>query len=85
MPPFFFVTDLATARTENGETCLHLTGIYGALEVTKLLLKRGADPNVRSTFEQVRSLKVRVSIEQQYLSLYLTQIDFQFRIWFRRV
>mmetsp|Transcript_14662 Transcript_14662/g.25405 ORF Transcript_14662/g.25405 Transcript_14662/m.25405 type:complete len:233 (-) Transcript_14662:213-911(-) len=40
------------ARTENGETPLHLTGIYGHSEITKLLLQKGADPNARSTFEQ---------------------------------
>jgi len=39
------------AFTENGETCLHLTGIYGHSAVTKLLLKKGADPNIRSTYE----------------------------------
>jgi ankyrin repeat protein len=78
-----FATDWATARTENGETCLHLTGINGATEVTKLLLERGADPNVRSTFEEVRGLKVRVSLELQYLSSYLTHMDSHF--WFCRV
>ena len=44
----------ANARTENGETCLHLAGIQGFPQVTKLLLEHGADPNVRSTYEQVR-------------------------------
>jgi Ankyrin repeats (3 copies) len=40
-------------RTENGETCLHLTGIYGHSDVTKFLLSEGhADPNIRSTYEQ---------------------------------
>jgi hypothetical protein len=39
------------AYTENGETCLHLTGIYGQSSVTKVLLKKGADPNIRSTFD----------------------------------
>lgn len=38
-------------RTKNGETCLHLTGIYGHAPATKLLLDTGADPNVRSTYE----------------------------------
>mmetsp|Transcript_2658 Transcript_2658/g.5753 ORF Transcript_2658/g.5753 Transcript_2658/m.5753 type:complete len:220 (-) Transcript_2658:186-845(-) len=41
-----------TARTAHGETCLHLTGIYGKAGVTALLLQRGADPNVRSTYEK---------------------------------
>ena len=40
------------AHTENGETCLHLTGIYGHSSVTKVLLTKGADPNVRSTYEK---------------------------------
>ena len=42
-------------RTENGESCLHLTGIYGHSSVTKHLLedaKIKADPNIRSTFDQ---------------------------------
>jgi ankyrin repeat protein len=39
------------ARTDNGEACLHLTGIYGHSEVTRLLLQKGADPNIRSTYE----------------------------------
>lgn len=46
-----FVKDWVNARTDNGETCLHLTGIYGATQVTELLLQKGADPNVRSTYE----------------------------------
>jgi ankyrin repeat protein len=37
-------------RTKNGETCLHLTGIYGHAPVTRLLLEGGADPNARSTY-----------------------------------
>jgi ankyrin repeat protein len=39
------------ARTDNGESCLHLTGIYGHSQVTLLLLQKGADPNIRSTYE----------------------------------
>jgi ankyrin repeat protein len=42
----------ANAYTENGETCLHLTGIFGHSAVTKILLNKGADPNIRSTFEK---------------------------------
>ncbi|KAG7373155.1 ankyrin repeat domain protein [Nitzschia inconspicua] len=44
--------DWVHARTENGETPLHLTGIYGHDQITKLLLEHGADPNARSTFEK---------------------------------
>lgn len=40
------------AYTQNGETCLHLTGIYGADRVTEILLGNGADPNIRSTYEK---------------------------------
>jgi ankyrin repeat protein len=42
--------DWVHRRTDNGETCLHLTGIYGHAPVTSLLLESGADPNVRSTY-----------------------------------
>ncbi|VEU41876.1 unnamed protein product [Pseudo-nitzschia multistriata] len=42
----------ANARTPNGETCLHLAGIYGASSVTALVLEHGGDPNVRSTYEK---------------------------------
>lgn len=44
--------DWVNASTDNGETCLHLTGIYGQTEITSLLLKKGANPNVRSTFDE---------------------------------
>jgi Ankyrin repeat len=40
------------ARTKDGETCLHLAGISGFADVTQLLLSKGADPNVRTTFDQ---------------------------------
>ena len=40
------------ARTDNGEACLHLTGIYGHSHVTEYLLVQGADPNIRSTYDQ---------------------------------
>ena len=40
------------AVTDHGESCLHLTGIYGQTDVTKLLLQGGADPNYRSTFSE---------------------------------
>ena len=38
-------------RSEQGETCLHVAGIYGQPAVSRLLLEKGADPNIRSTFE----------------------------------
>lgn len=40
------------AHTQNGETCLHLTGIYGADRVTQVLVDNGANPNIRSTYEK---------------------------------
>ena len=43
--------DWVNARTENGEACLHLTGIHGHSDVTEYLLVNGADPNIRSTYE----------------------------------
>ena len=44
--------DWVNAHTQNGETCLHLTGIYGFAKVTKILLDKGANPNIRSTYEK---------------------------------
>ena len=43
---------LANARTKDGETCLHLTSIEGAGEIAALLLREGADPNVRNLYER---------------------------------
>ena len=40
------------SRTQQGESCLHLTGIYGHSQITRLLLVNGADPNIRSTYEE---------------------------------
>ena len=42
----------ANAKTPNGESPLHLTGIFGHAKATEYLLKMGADPNVRSSWEQ---------------------------------
>ena len=47
--------DLANARTKEGETCLHLCSIDTtgqAVHIARALLEAGADPNVRTTFEQ---------------------------------
>ena len=38
------------AFSEDGETCLHAAGIYGQAAVTKLVLEKGGDPDVRSSF-----------------------------------
>ena len=48
-----YKTEWVHAKTENGETCLHLAGIRGSTGVTQLLLEKGADPDVRSEFELV--------------------------------
>jgi hypothetical protein len=46
-------TDWINARTDNGEACLHLTGIYGHSQVTEFVLQQeGVDPNIRSTYEE---------------------------------
>ena len=37
-------------RSESGETCLHVAGIKGQAQVSRLILKLGGDVNVRSTF-----------------------------------
>lgn len=39
-------------RSESGETCLHVAGIKGQVQVSRLILKMGGDVNVRSTFAQ---------------------------------
>lgn len=47
--------DLANLKTKEGETCLHLCSIDTtgqAVHIAKALLEAGADPNVRTTFEQ---------------------------------
>ena len=47
--------DLASAKTKDGETCLHLCSIDTtgqAVHIARALLQAGADPNVRTTFEQ---------------------------------
>uniref|UniRef100_A0A6V2ABV0 Uncharacterized protein n=3 Tax=Ditylum brightwellii TaxID=49249 RepID=A0A6V2ABV0_9STRA len=42
---------MANARTKDGESCLHLISISGSVEIAKVLLDAGADPNWRSTWE----------------------------------
>jgi hypothetical protein len=39
----------ATGRSPQGETCLHVAGIEGQPEVTRIILAAGGDPNTRST------------------------------------
>lgn len=39
-------------RSPQGETCLHLAGITGQSEVTRYILDKGGDPNIRTTFQQ---------------------------------
>ena len=40
----------ARKQSKDGETCLHVAGILGQTEVTKLALVHGADPNARSGY-----------------------------------
>ena len=43
----------SNGSSPDGETCLHVAGIYGQTEVTRSLLQEyKADPNVRSTHDQ---------------------------------
>jgi|Transcript_20981 hypothetical protein len=42
---------LVNTVTNDGEHCLHLSALSGNAEIVQLLLEKGADPNVRSTFE----------------------------------
>lgn len=43
---------IVNARTKDGETCLHLASINQSLDVTKLLLQNGANPNARTLYEK---------------------------------
>mmetsp|Transcript_55877 Transcript_55877/g.118832 ORF Transcript_55877/g.118832 Transcript_55877/m.118832 type:complete len:198 (-) Transcript_55877:456-1049(-) len=42
---------LVHATTRDGEHCLHLSALSGNVEVAKLLLEKGADPDIRSEWE----------------------------------
>lgn len=42
---------LVHSTTRDGEHCLHLSALSGNVELVKLLLEKGADPNIRSTYE----------------------------------
>jgi len=41
-------SEWASEATPEGETCLHVAGIHGELEVTRALMKAGVDPNIVS-------------------------------------
>ncbi|KAL7460957.1 hypothetical protein ACHAXS_001391 [Conticribra weissflogii] len=41
---------LVHTTTNDGEHCLHLSALGGNEELVQLLLEKGADPNIRSTF-----------------------------------
>ena len=43
---------LVHKTTKSGEHCLHLCALEGATDIAQLLLDAGADPNIRSTWEQ---------------------------------
>lgn len=38
--------DWASESSADGETCLHVAGIHGEIEITKHLMKLGVDPNL---------------------------------------
>ena len=38
----------ASEASPEGETCLHVAGIHGEVEITRLLMEAGADPNLMS-------------------------------------
>jgi ankyrin repeat protein len=52
-PPSYFVSNHHHDEAEEeafGESCLHVAGITGQIEITKAALQAGADPNVPSAF-----------------------------------
>ena len=42
---------LVHATTRDGEHCLHLSALSGNADIVKMLLEKGADPDIRSTFK----------------------------------
>mmetsp|Transcript_25866 Transcript_25866/g.42702 ORF Transcript_25866/g.42702 Transcript_25866/m.42702 type:complete len:216 (+) Transcript_25866:182-829(+) len=42
---------LIHATTKDGEHCLHLCAIGGNIQIVRTLLEQGADPNIRSTWQ----------------------------------
>lgn len=43
---------LVHKTTKDGEHCLHLSALSGNAEIVQLLLEKGADPDIRSKWEQ---------------------------------
>lgn len=43
---------LAHTSTKDGEHCLHLSALSGNADIVKLLLDKGANPDIRSNWEQ---------------------------------
>jgi ankyrin repeat protein len=43
--------DYAVGQSQNGESCLHVAGILGQVNVTQFILQHGGNPNQRSTYE----------------------------------
>lgn len=43
---------LVHRTTKDGEHCLHLCALEGNAEMAKILLEKGADPNIRSAWDQ---------------------------------
>ena len=63
---------LAKSTTEDGETCLHLTAISSSVEISKMVLEKGADPNARST-----AAKVKFKFTNSISTLYFISIQAQ--------
>lgn len=43
---------LVHTTTRDGEHCLHLSALSGNADIVKLLLEKGADPDIRSTYDK---------------------------------
>jgi ankyrin repeat protein len=43
--------EFVLGQSRNGESCLHVAGILGQVDVTRFILQHGGNPNQRSTYE----------------------------------
>jgi ankyrin repeat protein len=42
--------EFVTGQSQNGESCLHVAGILGQVDITNYVLRHGGNPNQRSTY-----------------------------------